>query len=194
MSSSITDPVHKLFNNPGLRRFLLKLRFPIALAFIAIWPWWIDQKYLIIGIAVSLIGEVIQVWCFACIEKEKVLTIRGPYQLCRNPMYLGRYFLMLGFVVATGNILAMVLFTGFYWFYMVNRVKREEPVLEEIFGEPYRDYLRDVNRFMPGTKRMDKDFWFYNNEIMLSNNGHWNFLAAVLGYAYILLMLKYVVQ
>ena len=140
-----------------------------------------------------MLGEAIQWWCFACLEKEKVLTIRGPYQLCRNPMYLGRYLLILGFIVATGLVWLCVIYTVVYYFYMVNRVKREEPVLENIFGQPYRDYCRDVNRFMPGTKRLDSQFFFFDWKIMLSNNGHWNFLSVIVGYGYIYLMLEFVV-
>ena len=192
--SSVFEPLHKLFNHPGLRRFLLALRIPIVLVFVALWPWWVQPELLVAGILVSLAGELLQVWCFACIEKEKVLTIRGPYQLCRNPMYLARYLLILGFVIVTGSWLACVLYTVVYWFYMVNRVKREEPVLEKIFEQPYRDYCRDVNRFLPGFGRVDSQFWFFDWQIMLSNNGHWNFLAAVLGWVYVLAMYYWVVN
>ena len=186
MTFSITEPVHRLFNHPGLRRWLLRLRIPIALLLVALWPWWVRPELIWAGLGISLIGEAIQLWCFACLEKEKVLTIRGPYQLCRNPMYLGRYLLILGFVVTTGNAFMMVLYTLFYWFYMVNRVQREEPVLEKIFDEPYRLYCRQVNRFLPGTKRLDRHFWFFNWKIMFENHGHWNLLAVVAGYGYLL--------
>ena len=192
--SSVFEPLHKLFNHPGLRRFLLALRIPIVLVFVALWPWWVQPELLVAGILVSLAGELLQVWCFACIEKEKVLTIRGPYQLCRNPMYLARYLLILGFVIVAGSWLACVLYTVVYWFYMVNRVKREEPVLEKIFEQPYRDYCRDVNRFLPGIRRVDSQFWFFDWQIMLSNNGQWNFLAATLGWAYVLVMYYWVVN
>jgi protein-S-isoprenylcysteine O-methyltransferase Ste14 len=193
MPSSFTDPLHRLFNHSGLRRFLLRLRIPIVVALVAVWPWWLDQHLFWAGVAVTLFGEAIQVWCFACLEKEKVLTIRGPYQLCRNPMYLGRYFLILGFIVATGSAIAAAVYTACYWFYMVNRVKREEPVLERIFGDPYRDYLRDVNRFMPGIKRLNREFWFFDWNIMLFNNGHLNLLSVIVGYAYLWGMANWVV-
>ena len=192
--NSFTEPLHKLFNHPGLRRFFLKLRIPIVVALVAIWPWWLEPRFIVAGIVVTFFGEALQVWCFACIEKEKVLTIRGPYQLCRNPMYLGRYLLILGFIVATGSWIACVIYTIGYWFYMVNRVKREEPVLENIFGEPYRKYCNDVNQFLPGSGRLDKDFWFFNWKIMLSNNGHLNFLSVIVGYAYLLGMFYLIVN
>lgn len=194
MNSSFAQPVHNLFNHPGLRRWLLKLRVPIVVLFVAIWPWWVQPDLIWWGIWISLEGQLIQLWCFACLEKERVLTIRGPYQICRNPMYLGRYLLILGFIAVTGSVLAMAGFTIVYWFYMVNRVKREEPVLEKIFGEPYREYCRDVNRFLPGFKRLDGNFWFFNWKILLSNNGLWNLLATILGYVYLLSMVRFVVS
>jgi len=187
MTSSITQPVHKIFNHPGLRKFFLKLRYPIVIALVVLWPWWVKSELIWIGFVVSLIGVLIQFWCFACLEKEKVLTIRGPYQLCRNPMYLGRYFLILGFILATGSWMAVLVYTVIYWFYMVNRVKREEPVLEEIFADSYRDYCTDVNRFLPGFRRLDSKFWFFSWTILLSNNGHWNLLSVFLGYGYLVL-------
>lgn len=186
MNSLITQPIHNLFNHPGLRKLFVRLRIPLAVGLVVIWPWWVESEWIWAGILVSLIGEAIQWWCFACVEKEKVLTMRGPYQLCRNPMYLGRYLLILGFILTTGNGFIMILYTILYWFYMVNRVKREEPVLEDIFGEPYREYCRDVNQFLPGMKRLDRNFWFFNWNIMLSNNGHWNLLSVIVGYGYLL--------
>ncbi len=179
MTLSITEPVHRLFNHPGLRRWLLRLRIPIALILVALWPWWVRPELIWAGLGISLIGEAIQLWCFACVEKDKVLTIPGfvvidhtrPLSTVPKP---------------TGNAFMMVLYTLFYWFYMVNRVQREEPVLEKIFDEPYRQYCRQVNRFLPGTKRLDRHFWFFNWKIMFENHGHWNLLAVAVGYGYLL--------
>ena len=46
-----------------------------------------------------MFGQLIQTWCFASLVKNWQLTERGPYLMCRNPMYIGRYFLILGFVL-----------------------------------------------------------------------------------------------
>jgi len=189
-----TGWIHTLFNHRGLRRFLLKARVPLVLLLLIAWPWWVKPQLIWYGVGISTIGEALQLWCFACIEKEQVLTIRGPYQLCRNPMYLGRYLLILGFIATTGSVMAMLGYTILYYYYMVNRVKREEPVLEGVFGEPYQAYCRDVHRFMPGRGRFERtNFGFFNGQIMLSNHGHWNLLAAVLAYVYLLTMLRWAV-
>ena len=107
---------------------------PVFIALVLIWPWLVKIEWLKTGLIISLIGVAIQWWCFACLEKEKVLTIRGPYQLCRNPMYLGRYFLILGFIVAIAQLWVAVIYTIIYWFYMVNR--------GETGGAGFRKHLR----------------------------------------------------
>lgn len=188
-----TGFIHTLFNHKGLRRLLLKTRVPLVLLLMVAWPWWAKPQLIWYGVGISALGEALQLWCFACIEKETVLTIRGPYQLCRNPMYLGRYLLILGFVFTTGSVATMLVYTIVYYYYMLNRVQREEPVLAGIFGEAYRAYCRDVYRFMPGGVRFERNsFWFFDQKILLTNNGHWNLLAAVLAYIYLLVMLQWV--
>lgn len=163
----------------------MRTRAPIVVAVVAAWPWWVDVRYLLAGTGIALMGELWQLWCFGCVEKDRVLTIRGPYQLCRNPMYLGRYPVIGGFVLTSGSWVALGATTVLYGFYMYNRVKREEQVLDRIFGVPYREYCRDVNRFMPGISRLDRAFWFFEWRILLGNNGHLNLLLTGIVFAYL---------
>jgi hypothetical protein len=66
---------------------------------------------------------------------------------------------------------------------MVNRVKREENVLAELFGKDYEDYCRDVNRYLPGFKRFDKNqLKSFNKESMTQNNVMINIVAALVCY------------
>jgi hypothetical protein len=55
------------------------------------------------GFGVSVFGAVMQWWCFSCIMTSKELAVNGPYSFVRNPMYLSRFFLVLGGVVMIGN-------------------------------------------------------------------------------------------
>ena len=50
-----------------------------------------------------MFGEAIQLWCFASLDKGRTLAFNGPYALVRNPMYLGRYFILLGGLMLLGN-------------------------------------------------------------------------------------------
>jgi protein-S-isoprenylcysteine O-methyltransferase Ste14 len=101
------------------------------------------------ALAVSLFGEAIQLWCFASLQKNEVLAANGPYAMVRNPMYLGRYFLLLGMLMLPGNAWMPWVFTVVYYFYMVNRVRREEALLAPTFGDAYARYCAAVPRFLP---------------------------------------------
>jgi protein-S-isoprenylcysteine O-methyltransferase Ste14 len=131
-----------------------------------------------LAFAISFFGELIQMWASSSLEKNEVLTVRGPYSLIRNPMYLGRFLVILGGIVLLHNIYILLVYVVVYYFYMVNRVKREESQLEEVFGEPYQDYRRKVNRFVPNLKIYEQgEPLFFRFHILFRNNEHLNFLA-----------------
>lgn len=180
--------VHNTFNNAALRKIALKTRYPVALFFLVAIPFFSSYDYFWYACAVSFFGGALQMWCFACLEKERVLAQRGPYLFCRNPMYIARYFLILGIVILLDNPIFIVLYTAFYYYYMVNRVKREEAVLIDIFKEDYVDYCAKVNRFMPSLKafdQLDGKFAYFNFPLMMHNNGHLNMASVVLMWAYL---------
>lgn len=143
-----------------------------------------QPQLLLPGFIISMFGEFIQTWSFASLVKNEELTARGPYVMVRNPMYLGRYFLVLGFVILPGNIVAVIIYSLFYYFYMVNRVKREETKLAKILGQPYQDYCQRTNPFFPSFSRiLNEHVWFWSWRVLFSNNGHWNFLSAIASWA-----------
>src|SRR3989337_1473252 len=139
------DVLHGLFNHPGLRKLFLRLRYVLALVLLAAVARYARPEWLAPAFLVSLFGEGIQLWSFASLVKNEQLTARGPYVLVRNPMYLGRFFLILGLVLLLGNVYLTVAYVILYYFYMVNRVQREERHLTEILGQPYRDYGARAN-------------------------------------------------
>lgn len=185
---TMLSTIHKTFNNVALRRIALKTRYPVALFFLVAIPFFASYDYFWLGCAISFFGGLLQMWCFACLEKERVLAQRGPYLFCRNPMYLARYFLILGIVVVLQSPIAIVLYTVFYYYYMVNRVKREEVVLAGIFKQSYTDYCGKVNRFVPSFKavnQLDGKFAYFDFPLMIHNNGHLNMASVFLMWAYL---------
>jgi protein-S-isoprenylcysteine O-methyltransferase Ste14 len=175
--------IHDIFNHPGARKVFLRLRYVLFLVFLAVLARYADAARLPAGFLVSLFGEAIQLWSFASLVKNEQLTARGPYVLVRNPMYLGRFFLILGLVLLLGNIYLTVAYVVLYYFYMVNRVQREEQHLTEILGQPYRDYGARVNRFIPAFGKLtDPAVRFFNWQVLVRNNGQWNLLATLLFY------------
>ena len=184
--------VHNLFNHPGLRKLFLGLRYPIVIVLVILLAIVMKPEMLIIGFLISMFGEFIQVWSFASLVKNEELTARGPYVMVRNPMYLGRYFLVLGVIILPGDIYIAVIYTVFYYFYMVNRVKREESRLAKLLGQPYQTYCQRTNPFWPAfSNLLDKDVWFWSWRVCFMNNGHWNFLSAIIVWAIIYFYLNF---
>ena len=77
------------------------------------------------------------------------LVVEGLYAHVRNPMILGVLIVLLGEAVAAASwrILAWALV-----FFLMNTlyfVVSEEPGLERRFGEEYREYRRNVPRWLP---------------------------------------------
>jgi len=175
--------IHGIFNHPVARKIFLKLRYLLALAVLVLLSFKAKIALLPAAFLVSLFGELIQLWSFASLVKNEQLTARGPYVMVRNPMYLGRFFLILGIVLLFGNPYVTGAYVIFYYLYMVNRVGREEKRLMEFLGQPYRDYSARVNRFVPSFGRLsDPAVRFFNWSVLFRNNGHWNFLAMLVFY------------
>ena len=76
------------------------------------------------------------------------LVTSGPYRFTRNPMYLGMSFLYIAFAFAFGVIWALAFLPAVI--VMVDRfvIAREEPYLEQKFGQSYRAYKARVRRWL----------------------------------------------
>ena len=178
MLSETMRPVHAVFNNASLRRALCRSRYLLVLACFVYLVTEVKPVWFFVGFFVALFGEFIQVWSFASLQKNRKLAVQGPYSLTRNPMYIGRFFLSTGCLLTTGHIWWFPVLTVLYYFYAVNRVKREENRLQRLFGKDYDDYCRNVNRFMPSVKFFKmKSLCFFKWNLLVRNHGHWNLLA-----------------
>jgi protein-S-isoprenylcysteine O-methyltransferase Ste14 len=167
--------VNTLFNHPGLRSFLVRMRVPLAIAIAAVVIAYADLRWLWPALAVSMAGELIQLWCFATLDKNSSLACRGPYAIVRNPMYLGRFFILGGALMLLGQPWLLVLYAVVYWFYMVNRVGREERRLREVLGAPYAEYCAGTSRFLPGAPYRGEPVLVWDWALFRQNHGWQNF-------------------
>ncbi len=178
--------INRPFNDKRMRFILARFRYPIAGLLFILFILYIHNikfSFLLSGFLVSIFGELIQVWSFGSLEKNKILVDRGPYRIVRNPMYIGRYFVLLGIVLLTANPFVFILYTIFFSFYAFNRVKREEKVLREHFGEAYKHYCKEVNRFLPSLRRPGAgNFRYFNPDLFIKNNGHLNLILVLFIY------------
>jgi protein-S-isoprenylcysteine O-methyltransferase Ste14 len=175
----MSNSIRSFFNHPGVRRAYVRLRVPLAfLAIAAAFPF-LQREWLVAGFMVSMFGEFIQLWSFASLDKNSDLAIRGPYALVRNPMYLGRYFILLGFLMLLGQWWILVLYTVGYWFYMDTRVEREEAHLRPIFGPRYEEYCARVRRFVPGAPLPGQPVAYWNWTLFRQNHAAANLLGTL---------------
>lgn len=181
------DPLHALFNQPVLRRFFVRLRLPLGLIAGGLALWFADPAWFWPGVAVSLVGAMGQWWCFACIMTSQQLAVNGPYRFVRNPMYLTRFVLVLGFIIMLNPIARWwmpVAYAVIYFLFMSNRVRREERKLAPIFGEPYQRYLQQVPRFAPSLRPFPGGRTaFWNPEAFRRNHGARNAVTVLATYA-----------
>ncbi|MBS1270131.1 MAG: hypothetical protein MAG794_01085 [Gammaproteobacteria bacterium] len=170
--------INDVFNDRTLRKTLLALRLPIALGLAAALIVNIDPAWFWPGLIVSVMGMLLQLWVFGCIKTREVLAVNGPYMFVRNPMYIARFLLIAGLILMTGYLWFLLVFVPLYYFYMANRVNREEPVLVEAFGEAYREYRNHVPRFIPRLTPYEKGrFAFFSMENFQRQHGVLNLLA-----------------
>ena len=78
------------------------------------------------------------------------LATTGPYALVRHPIYTG----MLGMLVATGLAIsywaALLAALVIFFIGTTIRVRSEEKLLREAFGEQFENYARNVRALVPG--------------------------------------------
>ena len=76
------------------------------------------------------------------------LVTDGVYRVTRNPMYVGMACFYIGLALALSLIWALILLPVVIL--AVDRliIAREEPYLERLFGESYREYKRTTRRWI----------------------------------------------
>jgi hypothetical protein len=109
------NSIRSFFNNPRVRRTYVSLRVPLAIiAIVAVFPF-LRRDWLVAGFLVSMLGEFIQLWSFASLDKNSDLAIRGPYAMVQ-PMYLGRYLHPARLSDAVGRLVDPRAVHAVYWF------------------------------------------------------------------------------
>jgi protein-S-isoprenylcysteine O-methyltransferase Ste14 len=105
----------------------------------------------VIGWLVFLAGATLRTWSMLYIggRKAKMVLDRGPYALLRHPLYSGSLLIAtsMGLFVGSAVMLVATLVTAVAYHFHV--IPREEDRLVEKLGEPYEEYCRRTNRYLP---------------------------------------------
>lgn len=73
----------------------------------------------------------------------------GPYRFVRHPSYAGLFLIYIGFGLALGNWVSVVVINVPIFAAFLHRMNVEEAALAEALGEPYRNYMKRTKRLIP---------------------------------------------
>jgi protein-S-isoprenylcysteine O-methyltransferase Ste14 len=114
----------------------------------------------IAGLVFILASLVLRVWARAHIrglytghvqiQKDHQLVQSGPYHLVRHPGYSGFLLMALGVVVGYSSWIGLAAIPLLFLPGLAYRMKVEERLLLEQFGEEYRAYAKRSKKLIPG--------------------------------------------
>ncbi len=121
-----------------------------------------DYPYLkAIGVILAILGCAILSHCantlFFRPRQEMPIPLNAPekfivaglYKYVRNPMYLGDFMVILAEFFIFGHLLILVYLLMVMIAVHLMVTRKEEKQLEEKFGKEYKDYRRNVPRWIP---------------------------------------------
>lgn len=94
-------------------------------------------------------------------QKASRLNTTGMYSLCRNPLYVGNFFMHFGVLLFLNSFFVLAVFTLYFWLYYERIILREEDFLAKKFGDEYRAWSEHTPVFIPrfsGWERPDLPF------------------------------------
>ena len=116
------------------------------------WPW------TLLGIAPALVGVTLNLMADAATMQQKnplgpsqeptTLVTEGVFQVSRHPMYLGMTLMLLGFAMLSGALSSFVIVAGFAILMELVFMRREERALDRTYRESWRQYERNVRRWV----------------------------------------------
>jgi len=80
------------------------------------------------------------------------LVVEGIYQISRHPSYLGWYIWAVGTQLMMMSFMSAVFFLITSWYFFNGRIKIEEELLHDFFGEAYVEYSKKVPIRIPFIK------------------------------------------
>jgi len=83
------------------------------------------------------------------IKANQNLVTTGPYQKIRHPMYTTIFLIYFGWALLTANWFLALTWIGPFALLTATRVKQEETMMLETFGETYSSYMQKTTRFLP---------------------------------------------
>ena len=155
MASSRTE---KMDNRTGVAGFIDSLRYHeasrqgLGLILLLVCAYFTEKAgdpRIITGLIIAAIGQLWRIYAAGVIHKNRQLASTGAYSLVRHPLYLGNLLILGGFAVACGNWIVVVVVVFFFLFYYPTAIRYEDHKLEEIFGDEWRSWSKNIPAMFP---------------------------------------------
>lgn len=153
-----TDRITRVGNRKGLLGIFDRIRFNeilrqgIGLLLVAVCAHFarLDTGTVALGLVIAFFGQVFRIYAAGYIFKNKQLAKTGPYALVRHPLYLGNFLILMGFVLASGNLYVLLGVIVFFLIWYPAAITYEDSKLENIFGDEWREWSRSRRAIIPG--------------------------------------------
>jgi protein-S-isoprenylcysteine O-methyltransferase Ste14 len=113
----------------------------------------------LLGVGLMVLGLILRLWAMLTLGKFYTRTLKvsagqkivdtGPYRVIRHPGYLGTLLTWIGLPLALSNwvsaLLVTLLMAAAYW----PRIRAEEAMLVEVYGDEYSRYMQRTKRLIP---------------------------------------------
>lgn len=121
---------------------------------ITYWSWPIA----VLGLAVLIASTLFTLWARwtlgtmwtarPTIKEQHELHTDGPYRITRHPIYTGILAMLFGTMLASGFGASVAVFIIFI-IYLLYKIRTEERLLTETFGDRYQQYQHQVPALIP---------------------------------------------
>jgi protein-S-isoprenylcysteine O-methyltransferase Ste14 len=81
-------------------------------------------------------------------QESSALITNGVFRISRNPMYLGFVLILSGNAILLGSLPSWLIIAGFIPIMHIVFIRVEEAMLEETFGDSWREYRKSVRRWI----------------------------------------------
>lgn len=82
------------------------------------------------------------------LTESTALVTDGMFRVSRNPMYLGMTLVLAGTALMMGGAFCWLIVAAFVAIIRQRFILREEPLMQQTFGEAYTQYLTEVRRWL----------------------------------------------
>jgi protein-S-isoprenylcysteine O-methyltransferase Ste14 len=104
---------------------------------------------LVAGACLAIAGIAVRLWASGCIKKNDALATDGPYAFVRHPLYVGNFLIGTGFALASGHVLAVILWFLLFYYYHTPAIEREDGKLRRKFPETWPDWAKETPALLP---------------------------------------------